>query len=85
MLTVKSPPVTMGAELPGPTHCTVGAPVTPLATLTLHVSVYGCPRVGFPPAVIDTSTVQIGTYIRFDNTGSALSVRTTSQQLNSQP
>ena len=47
----------MGAELPGPTHFTVGVPVTPLATLTLHVRVYGCPSVGFPPAVTETSTV----------------------------
>ena len=55
-LTVKSPPV----KGTGPIHCTVGVPVTPLATLTLHVRVYCRPRVGFPPAVIDTSTVEKG-------------------------
>ena len=65
---MKSPPVAMGAELPGPIHCTVGVPVTPLTTLTLQVRVYDCPSVGFPLAVIDTSTVQKGTHTRFDNT-----------------
>ena len=36
---------------------TLGVPVTLLATLTLHVWVYCCPSVGFPPSVMDTSTV----------------------------
>ena len=55
---MKSPPVVMGVELPDLIHCTVGVPVTPLATLTLHVRVYDCPSVGFLPALTDTITVK---------------------------
>ena len=56
LVTVKSPPVTIGVELPGLVHCTVGIP-KPLTIVTSHVRVYCRPSVGFGPAVVDTITI----------------------------